>query len=216
MRRTLPAPQLPEVAFLGRSNVGKSSVINSRWAEDCEDKFDPGAHAKHQFLRSTLARKTRARVGFHRFARIWIREDFQTDFARVAEVYRAIFAGTVQSGVVSGACGRECANARERSADDRLSARDRSQLCGRRNQERQAVWKPVAQSDLKHSVRPIQKQRLSPIQPRAEKGVKNYGARSASQQNPELLKHSPDSELPSHIGKRSISLTPTKLRFVVK
>src|SRR6476659_5012352 len=24
-----PAPQLPEVAFLGRSNVGKSSVINS-------------------------------------------------------------------------------------------------------------------------------------------------------------------------------------------
>jgi GTP-binding protein len=27
--RQFPAPDLPEIAFLGRSNVGKSSVINS-------------------------------------------------------------------------------------------------------------------------------------------------------------------------------------------
>ncbi|MBI1741166.1 MAG: 50S ribosome-binding GTPase, partial [Candidatus Koribacter versatilis] len=28
-QRHFPAPSLPEIAFLGRSNVGKSSVINA-------------------------------------------------------------------------------------------------------------------------------------------------------------------------------------------
>ena len=40
-----PAPALPEVAFLGRSNVGKSSVINSLLgARDRQDQFHPRTH----------------------------------------------------------------------------------------------------------------------------------------------------------------------------
>ena len=40
-----PAPALPEVAFLGRSNVGKSSVINSLLGtQNSQDQFDSRPH----------------------------------------------------------------------------------------------------------------------------------------------------------------------------
>ena len=43
-----PEPGLPEVAFLGRSNVGKSSVINSLLGnENCQDEFHTWTHSSH-------------------------------------------------------------------------------------------------------------------------------------------------------------------------
>ena len=43
-----PAPDVPEVAFLGRSNVGKSSVINSLLGrKNRQDQFQPRPHSGH-------------------------------------------------------------------------------------------------------------------------------------------------------------------------
>ena len=46
-----PLPGLPEIAFLGRSNVGKSSVINTLVGQKVgAHQFDSGPHAQHQLL----------------------------------------------------------------------------------------------------------------------------------------------------------------------
>ena len=43
-----PAPSVPEVAFLGRSNVGKSSVINTLVGDKTgPHQFHAGAHAQY-------------------------------------------------------------------------------------------------------------------------------------------------------------------------
>ncbi len=61
-----PAPALPEVAFLGRSNVGKSSVINSLVGDKAgENQFHSGADPQHQLLRVALGGETAAGNDFH-------------------------------------------------------------------------------------------------------------------------------------------------------
>ena len=40
-KKTCPEETLPEIVFVGRSNVGKSSLINSLTRQDADDKFFP-------------------------------------------------------------------------------------------------------------------------------------------------------------------------------
>jgi len=54
-----PAPSLPEIAFLGRSNVGKSSVINSLVGDKVDVSLEVNKEYRSRITdRSTATRKT--------------------------------------------------------------------------------------------------------------------------------------------------------------
>jgi len=67
-RLSLPCSTLPEIAFLGRSNVGKSSVIQIPWSEPSWPAPVPlpDAHRAINFLRNPRPGKPQARADLRR------------------------------------------------------------------------------------------------------------------------------------------------------
>ena len=74
----LPAASLPEFAFVGRSNVGKSSLINmlTGQRELAHTSSKPGKTRCLNFFHH------QSRMAFGRFARLWLCQSFQSQAGR--------------------------------------------------------------------------------------------------------------------------------------
>jgi len=82
-----PPPGLPEVAFLGRSNVGKSSVINSLvGAKIAKTSNTPGRTQAINFFEIRWPGKPEAELIFGP-SRIRLREDFARSLQPVGGLY---------------------------------------------------------------------------------------------------------------------------------
>ena len=107
-----PAPSLPEVAFLGRSNVGKSSVINTLIGDKiARTSSTPGRTRSINFFEVRWPGKPRPEVIFADLPGLRLRQALARDFRGVAEVHRALFERPSHAGVVPRAGGCECATA---------------------------------------------------------------------------------------------------------
>ena len=85
-----PAPDAPEIAFLGRSNVGKSSLLNTLVGEKAAKVSQtPGRTRAINFF-ALLDQSQRAETDLCRPAGLWLREDFEVDFGGLAGVHRAV------------------------------------------------------------------------------------------------------------------------------
>ncbi len=87
-----PPPSAPEVAFLGRSNVGKSSLLNALvGSKQAHVSSTPGrTQAINFFALLDTAASTQPALVLGRSAGLWLRQDIEVHLGRVAEVHRAV------------------------------------------------------------------------------------------------------------------------------
>ena len=103
-----PAPALPEIAFLGRSNVGKSSVINSLLgAKIARTSSTPGRTRSINFFEIRWAGKPQPELIFADLPGYGYAKTFPRDFRGVAEVHRALSSRAPHARTVHRAGGRQ-------------------------------------------------------------------------------------------------------------
>ena len=122
-----PTPSLPEVAFLGRSNVGKSSVINTLVGTKlARTSSTPGRTRSINFFEVRWPGKPQPEVIFADLPGYGYAKLSREISAGVAQVHRALPQRPAHAGVVSGAGGYQRSSARsDRQLLDFLNASGR-------------------------------------------------------------------------------------------
>ena len=86
-----PAPSAPEIAFLGRSNVGKSSLINALVGDKiAKTSNTPGRTQTINFFELRRPGQSSSRVLLRRSSRLWIRARAQGHHHVVVGIHRSL------------------------------------------------------------------------------------------------------------------------------
>ena len=117
-----PAPTVPEIAFLGRSNVGKSSLLNSLVGEKAAKVSQtPGRTRAINFF-ALLDQRQQPKSIFADLPGLRLCENLEINFGGMAEVHRPLSCGTRDAEALHLPRGLQHPSSAERREARRLAA----------------------------------------------------------------------------------------------